>query len=303
MTGTVLEEGLRGSGGHLLDGAMRRFMQGYDPQSERATRDVVSRAIFAEMRAGRSSPNGGVYISMAHLGPARIAREFKGMVKRCHDCGFDLAGGLVEVVPTAHYLMGGVVCGADTATALRGLFVAGEDAGGVHGANRLGGNGVANSTVFGGIAGEAMAEFVEQQKAREAPDETILTEEVDRALHPFAQARGDLNELREALMDTMWDDIGILRDAPGIDRALARLGEIERTLLGTGVPDRDRSFDLAWHDWLNLRSLIETSQAIALAARWRENSRGAHYREDFPQPGDLPLRAFRWCRGRMANFA
>ena len=222
---------------------------------------MVSRAIFAEMRAGRSSPNGGVYISMAHLGPARVAREFKGMVKRCHDCGFDLAGGLVEVVPTAHYLMGGVVCGADTATALPGLFVAGEDAGGVHGANRLGGNGVANSTVFGGIAGEVMAEFVAQQKAAGAPDETILTEEVERALHPFAQARGDLNELREALMDI---DVGRYRrhprNATGIDRALARLGEIERTLLGTGVPDRDRSFDLAWHDWLNLRSLIETSR-------------------------------------------
>ena len=85
------------------------------------------------------------------------AKQFKGMVERCADCGFDLAGGLVEVVPTAHYFMGGVVCGVDTSTELPGLFVAGEDAGGAHGANRLGGNGVANSTVFGGIAGETMA--------------------------------------------------------------------------------------------------------------------------------------------------
>src|SRR5438876_6793500 len=141
MTGTVLEEGLRGVGGYLLDGAKRRFMADYDQKLERATRDVVSRAIYAEMKAGRTSPHGGVYIKMSHLGPAEVAKEFKGMVDRCRDCGFDLAGGLVEVVPTAHYFMGGVICRVDTATDWPGLFVAGEDASGMHGANRLGGNG------------------------------------------------------------------------------------------------------------------------------------------------------------------
>src|SRR5712691_8187278 len=108
MTCTVLEEGLRGAGGHLLNGAKRRFMGDYDQKLERATRDVVSRAIYAEMKAGRTTRYGGVYLSMAHLGPQKVAREFKGMVERCADCGFDLAGGLVEVVPTAHYFMGGL---------------------------------------------------------------------------------------------------------------------------------------------------------------------------------------------------
>src|SRR5437667_11548494 len=159
MTGTVLEEGLRGAGGYLLDGAGRRFMLDADPRAERATRDIVSRAIFAEMRAGRTTPHGGVYLSMAHLGPENVRRQFKGMVERCADCGFDLAGGKVEVVPTAHYLMGGVEFAPDCTTELRGLFVAGEDSGGVHGANRLGGNGVANSTVFGAVAGDTMASF------------------------------------------------------------------------------------------------------------------------------------------------
>ncbi|HYM46992.1 MAG TPA: FAD-binding protein, partial [Burkholderiaceae bacterium] len=160
MTGTVLEEGLRGSGGYLLNGARERFISRYDAKGERATRDIVSRAIYSEMRAGRVTPHGGVYISMAHLGPENVRTEFKGMVERCADCGFDLAGGLVEVVPTAHYMMGGVVFEPDCTSELPGLFAAGEDTGGVHGANRLGGNGVANSTVFGGIAGDAMAEWL-----------------------------------------------------------------------------------------------------------------------------------------------
>ena len=296
MTGTVLEEGLRGSGGHLLDGAMRRFMADYDPEQERATRDVVSRAIYAEMRAGRTSPHGGVYIKMGHLGPERVAREFKGMVERCRDCGFDLAGGLVEVVPTAHYFMGGIVCEPDTATQWPGLFVAGEDASGMHGANRLGGNGVANSTVFGGIAGDTMPKWIARNPTVRAPDEQTLDAEIARALHPFGQKPGDLNRLRERLMDTMWDDIGVIRDAAGIDRGIAALAEIEAELLATGVPAGDRRFDLTWHDWLNLRSLVEVSRVIAHAAKARENSRGAHFRADFPAPGDLATSRFTVAR-------
>jgi fumarate reductase flavoprotein subunit len=287
MTGTVLEEGLRGSGGYLLNGSMHRFMGDYDPHLERATRDVVSRAMYAEMRAGRTTPNGGLYIKMSHLGPENVRKQFKGMVERCEDCGFDLAGGLVEVVPTAHYFMGGVECGVDTSTEVPGLFVAGEDASGMHGANRLGGNGVANSTVFGGIAGDTMPNWIAANPGHRPADEAVLDAEVSRALAPFRAKGGDVNSLRERLLDTMWNDVGVLRDRAGLDRALVALDEIEAELLGTGVPDGDRAFNLSWHDWLNLRSLTETSRVIALAARRRENSRGAHFREDFPEPGDL----------------
>src|SRR5215510_6976360 len=174
ITGTVLEEGLRGAGGHLLNGNGERFMAARDARAERATRDFVSRCIFEEMRARRTTRNGGVHLKMSHLGPERVRKEFKGMFERCADCGFDLAGGLVEVVPTAHYLMGGVICEVDTATEMPGLFVAGEDAGGAHGANRLVGNGVANSTVFGGISGETMAAWLSRIPGERAADEAVL---------------------------------------------------------------------------------------------------------------------------------
>ncbi len=298
MTGTVLEEGLRGAGGHLLNGARERFMLAYDPAGERATRDVVSRGIYAEMRDGRTTPMGGVYISMAHLGPESVSKRFPGMVKRCADCGFDLAGGLVEVVPTAHYMMGGVEVEPDCTTTIPGLFVAGEDAGGVHGANRLGGNGVANSTVFGGIAGEVMAGFV-KGRALSDPDESVIDAGIARAEVPFAQAPGDLHALRDRLARAMWDKVGILRDRDGLSAALDDLAAFRAELDRTGLADTDRAFNLTWHDWLNLASLIDISEVITRAALAREDSRGAHFREDFPETGDLAATAY--TRVRQAD--
>src|SRR3989338_817735 len=189
ITGTIIEEGLRGAGGYLLNGAGERFMHHYDPRNERATRDIVSRGMYEEMRAGRVNQHGGLYITMKHLDSVTVRKEFKGMVERCADCGFELVGGLVDVVPTAHYMMGGVAFRTDCTTDLHGLFVAGEDSGGVHGANRLGGNGVANSTVFGGIAGDVMAEFV-AGRAAPRPEAAALEAAAGALAAPLGRPRG-----------------------------------------------------------------------------------------------------------------
>lgn len=286
MTGTVLEEGLRGAGGYLLNGNHERFMGNYDPRNERATRDIVSRSINSEIRAGRATPNGGVYIQMSHLGPDNVRKQFKGMVERCADSGFDLAGDLVEVVPTAHYMMGGLIFKADCSTELPGLFAAGEDTGGVHGANRLGGNGVANSTVFGGIAGEEMANWVLSQNLLECNmDEVHASIKAHEA--PLERPPGDIESIRDALAECMWNDVGISRTRDSLLRARVKLDQLGQQLDQIGVGDIQRQYSITWQDWMNLNNLILVSKSVTEAALSRENSRGAHYRDDFPEPGAL----------------
>jgi len=296
MTGTVLEEGLRGAGGYLLGGDGERFMQRYDTKLERATRDIVSRAIYQEMLDGNVTPMGGVYIQMNHLGPETVRRQFKGMVERCADCGFDLAGGRVEVVPTAHYMMGGVEFEPDCRSGLNGLFIAGEDSGGVHGANRLGGNGVANSTVFGRVAGRSMGEAVVAGAPLETPDRHAIEAAAAQALAPLGEAGRDasrvLAEVRDALSGLMWEKVGILRDDAGLASAATAITALEHQLDDVGVDGTDRAYNLTWHDWLDLKNLLLVSRCITAAARARTDSRGAHFRKDFPESGAQKDSAF-----------
>ena len=286
MTGTVLEEGLRGAGGQLINHNDQRFMFDYDGKGERATRDVVSRGIYAEMRKNNNPEQEGVFISMSHLGPEFVRKKFKGMVNRCADSGFDLAAGKVEVVPTAHYFMGGVVVDVDTRTAMEGLYVAGEDAGGAHGSNRLGGNGVANSTVYGGIAGDTMGADVGKMHLRE-PDEDVLAAEFARAIYPLSKKPDLVLPLRKKLQDLMWEEVGVMRTEAGMKRGLTGIADVSDALMNVGVDDSNLAFNLTWHDWLNLRSLCDISEVITKAGITRENSRGAHFREDFPEPGTM----------------
>jgi succinate dehydrogenase/fumarate reductase flavoprotein subunit len=297
MTGALLEEGLRGAGGHLRNGRGERFMARYDAaRLERSTRDLVSRASFTEVVEGRGAPNGGVWIDVSHLGADVVERNFRGMVKRCRDFGRDLARGPVEVGPTAHFLMGGVVIDPACRTAIEGLFAAGEDTGGVHGANRLGGNGVAESTVFGGLAGDAIAEFV-QNRPPARIDVDALRPRLTDLTAPFMRPAGPaLYALQRDLRDVMWEEAGLVRDGESLQRALGALERIEAGLARVGVAG-DPALNTAWQDWLSLRNQTVAARLIVRSALERRESRGAHYRRDHPGPVAGPLFTVRARRG------
>ena len=290
MTGTVLEEGLRGAGGHLYNGRRERFMKRYDPaRLERSTRDVVARSSYLEIMEGRASPGGGVFIDVSHLGADFVERTFPGMVKRCRDVGLDLAREPVEVTPTAHFQMGGVKIGVDCASNLEGLFVAGEDAGTVHGANRLGGNGVAESTVFGCIAGDTMAARVNQ--------ETLPSIDLSRAEEVMRVTSASLSDtadgrtiyaVRHDLQRLMWEQVGLVRDGTHLAAVVERLGELRQRAEGLRAPGGS-VFNPAWQDLLNLRNHLVVSEMIARSALAREESRGSHFRRDFPDANEYPV--------------
>ena len=224
------------------------------------------------------------------------------MVDRCRDCGFDLAGGLVEVVPTAHYFMGGVICRTDTSTEWPGLFVAGEDASGMHGANRLGGNGVANSTVFGGIAGDVDAALdcratraIARARRASAGQRDVRA----RCIHSPARPAISTSCAKGCSTPCGTTSASCAIET-GLDARYAALAAIETELLGTGIAEEDRAFNMTWHDWLNLRSLCEISRVIALAAGQREEFTRRAFPFRFPgtgRAGDLVV------HGGAANAA
>jgi len=281
-SGTLLEEGLRGAGAQLFNALGERFMERYAPDvKERATRDVVSRSSFMEIIAGRGTPNGGALIDASVMGPEFVEKNFPGMVERCKDYGYDLAHERVEVSPTAHFFMGGIKIDTRCHTDLDGLYAAGEDAGGVHGANRLGGNGIADSTVYGGIAGDTTANDVVGREL--APfDEKRIEEILKEAKAPLGREGGDLYLLRDTLRIGNWEKLGILREEKGLREGLQVIQELRERLNRVGVPG-GQACNIAWNDWLNLRNLLDVSEMIGRSALERKESRGAHYRSDFPK--------------------
>jgi succinate dehydrogenase / fumarate reductase flavoprotein subunit/fumarate reductase flavoprotein subunit len=289
LTGMILEEGLRGAGAHLFNGHGERFMERYDPvRLERATRDLVARASYLEIAAGRGTPQGGVWLDARPIGAGVVAREFPGMVERMALIGHDLTREPIEVTPTAHFHMGGVRIDPACRTAMPGLLVAGEDAGGVHGANRLGGNGVAESTVFGAIAGETAAGYC---RAHSLPtfDRAHADGAIRRASR-FLRPGASPYPLRRRLNELMWEQGGLVRDAGGLAEATRQLRAVSEELQSVGVPG-GRAFNPGWQEALNLENLLTVAPLVITAAAHREESRGSHYRSDFPQPDDR-----RWLR-------
>jgi succinate dehydrogenase / fumarate reductase flavoprotein subunit/fumarate reductase flavoprotein subunit len=239
--------------------------------------------------AGRGTPGGGVLIDISHLGAEEVERRFPGMVARTRQIGADLARGPVEVSPTAHFHMGGAIIDPDCRTAIPGLLVAGEDAGGVHGANRLGGNGVAESTVFGCRAGDTAAVLAHDRGFAEASPATVQSS-FETAIAPF-QGNGKLLpfDLTRRLKDTMWNNCGVERSRESLLDAAAELHDLWTGLDQVSVPG-PVAFNPAWQEALDLRNQLTVAAGIVECALRREETRGAHARSDFPnQRDDLPL--------------
>ncbi len=283
LNGALLEEGLRGAGAHLFNGQGERYMARYDAEKmERSTRDRVSRAGYLEIMTGRGTENGAVLIDVTHLGAAYVEKNFTGMRDRCLRIGYDLARERVEVAPTAHFNMGGVRIDCDGRTNLEGLFAAGEDAGGVHGANRLGGNGVAESTVYGARVGEFVTGWV-AGRLHDDPQRDRIAAAESTAARPLERADGENPfVLRDELGKVMWEKVGIIREGAKLRQAIADIAQLRERAEHAGTPG-GRRFNLTWQQSLDLRNLLTASDLIARSALAREESRGAHHRSDFEQ--------------------
>lgn len=291
LTGAVLEEGLRGAGAYLRNAEGERYMQRYDAERmERSTRDVVSRAGYLEIMEGRGTADGGVLIDVSHLGVEEVERRFPGMVERTRQIGADLARGPVPVSPTAHFHMGGAIIDRDCHTSIAGLLVAGEDAGGTHGANRLGGNGVAESTVFGARAGDRAARIARERALCE-PDAGQLARSVECAFEPLGREGGASPfELTRALKEVMWESCGVVRDGERLRAAAHALDDLAEQAQTVAVPGPAEA-NYAWQEALDVRNQLDVARTVVAAALHREESRGAHHRSDFPRRDDE-----RWLR-------
>ncbi len=281
--GVLVTEAVRGEGGILLDKDGNRFMGNYDPRMELATRDVVARAIYNEIREGRGTENGGVFLDVTHLDPEIIEEKLETMILQFQDVGVDIRKEPMEVAPTAHHFMGGVKIDENGHGNVENLFAAGEVTGGVHGANRLGGNALADTQVFGERAGKSAAEnalnsengmnlaFVEKEKKR---IESKIQE-------------GDIppQQLKKELQETMWDNVAIIRSENGLRMALRTISQLEGQLSRMNVPEESK-FNRYLQDALEVENMIETAKMVITSAVLRQESRGAHYREDFPETRD-----------------
>ena len=269
-------------GGRLLDGAGNEFLARYGSDETDAyttPRDVASHAISQEVAAGRGSPRGGVYLSFEHVPAGALHEAFGPVIERLAKNGIDLARRPIEVSPIAHYHMGGIVVDERMASPLPGLFAAGEAVGGANGANRLSGNAIPEALVFGERAGRAAAAARPASGWRDGAAAQAVGQ-----IRELAEGRpGDMAPavLLDELRALMWDDVGPLRSAAGLERALARLGEMRAVLGWAGIaPGRACNASLA--DWFELRASLAAAEAVTRAALARRESRGAHQRADFP---------------------
>ena len=269
-------------GGRLLNNQGEEFTKAYGVAEDGKyviTRDAGSYAIVKEVAAGRGSPHGGVFLSFQHVPERELRAAFGPVIDRLAANGIDLTKTAVEVAPIAHYHMGGIAVDTMMQTALPGLYAAGEAVGGANGANRLSGNAVTEALVFGRQAGRSAAKRAMQMAPPALGDSALA------ALAMLgARGRSDLNtaDMLQTLQATMQDDVGPLRDAGKLTRALRTIGDLTQALGETPPGDGD-GFDMRRLDWLDLRNMLLLARVVAEAALARTETRGAQQREDYPQ--------------------
>ncbi|MFE1754167.1 fumarate reductase/succinate dehydrogenase flavoprotein subunit [Streptomyces anandii] len=312
VKGILVTEGVRGDGGVLRNAAGRRFMFDYVPEvfknqyadseaeadawffapdTHRRTpdllpRDEVARAITAEVRAGRGSAHGGVFLDVStRLSAQEIQSRLPSMYHQFKELAdVDITTTPMEVGPTCHYVMGGVQVDPDTGAAIGvpGLFAAGEVAGGMHGSNRLGGNSLTDLLVFGRRAGQGAARYAELLGRRPAVDPGAVGAAAEAALAPFEQAGQDAYAVHTDLQQTMNDLVGIVRTQAEMRQAIDTLDRLRQRAAAVGV-EGNRQYNPAWHLALDLRNMLPVAECVARAALQRQESRGGHTREDYPQ--------------------
>ncbi|GIW26990.1 MAG: succinate dehydrogenase flavoprotein subunit [Meiothermus sp.] len=313
VMGILVTEGVRGEGGVLKNSEGRRFMFDNVPERykgefaeteeeaerwlqgdrsarrppELLTRDVVARAIRKEVNEGRGSPHGGAYLDIASRRPADyIKKKLPSMYHQFMKLGnLDITKEPMEVGPTCHYVMGGVRVDPDTqATNVPGLYAAGEVAGGLHGANRLGGNSLSDLVVFGRRAGMAAAEYAAKQTGSYQVDEAQVRAYIAEALQPFNNPQGENPfALMKELRATMQKNAGIMREESELKAQLEILANLKKRAWNTSVSG-SRAYNPGWHTALDMRLMVEISEAVVLAALARKESRGGHARLDYPDP-------------------